>query len=75
MWLPSGDSRAESRLNITHTTRRRGYTGPLRQETLSRPGRTQQFYLVGNLLYRKHKARSTQRFAVILQKVRTILLL
>jgi hypothetical protein len=41
MWLPSGDSRAEGRLDITHTTRRRGRTGPLRQETLSRPGRTQ----------------------------------
>jgi hypothetical protein len=54
MWLPSGDSRAEGRLDITHTTRRRGRTGPLRQETLttlSRPGRTQQYYgvlLLGN---------------------------
>ena len=41
MRLPSGASRAEGRLDITHTTRRRGRTGPLRQEQLSRPGRTQ----------------------------------
>ena len=41
MRLPSGASRAEGRLDITHTTRRRGRTEPLRQEPLSRPERTQ----------------------------------
>jgi hypothetical protein len=41
MRLPSGASRAEGRLDITHATRRRGRTGPLRQGPLSRPGRTQ----------------------------------
>ena len=41
MRLPSGASRAEGRLDITHTTRRRGRTELLRQEPLSRPERTQ----------------------------------
>ena len=41
MRLPSGASQADGRLDITHAARRRGRTGPLRQEPLSGPGRTQ----------------------------------
>jgi hypothetical protein len=70
MRLPSGASRAEGRLDITHTTRRRGRTGPLRQEPFSRPGNPTSACFEENEIFYAKRERSENLIFVKIAKTR-----